>query len=360
MSDGPVETGEQAVVTSIDETIPPPPEGRELIDTETGFTRAMMSPSQAKAEWESYLAVCELILGPGDYSKIGNKQYKRKSGWRKLAKVFSVSDVIVDRVIERDGHGRPTFAAVEVRATDRWGRSTIGYHEAHLSEKCCPTIYGEPCPKSQYDNHICCRADCSGYVHWSLPGNMPATAHTRAKNRAIADLIGAGEVSAEEMEAVGVEGPAPHRGKGRQPPAKTPPRPRAKSKAALEAEAKVIREGSAPANGDKPWRCGKCKDERPIPAVVKDCPYCGHRRGAAIKTDTPATPAQEAAAGEKLPQAESEESKADGGPTKLTEDELKAEHDALDSAARGEVAEEAEAQAAAEAGAGMDPPAATE
>ena len=31
--------------------------------------------------------------------------------------------------------------------------------------------------------------------------DIPATAHTRATNRAIADLIGAGEVTAEEMQA---------------------------------------------------------------------------------------------------------------------------------------------------------------
>lgn len=232
------------------------------------FTRAMMSPSQAEAEWNTYVAVCEAILSPEDYSRIGNKEYKRKSGWRKLAKVFAVGDQIITREIERDEKGRPMFAAVEVRATDPTGRSTIGYHEAHLSEKCCPTIYGDACPKAKYDDHDCCSAACTGYVHWSLPGNLPATAHTRAKNRAIADLIGAGEVSAEEMEAVGVEAPAPRerRGKGRRTP-RAPARPPRPSGPTAETH----------------WRCGYCENENPIPVATEDCPYCGKRRYSLVK-----------------------------------------------------------------------------
>ena len=39
--------------------------------------------------------------------------------------------------------------------------------------------------------------------------DVRATAHTRAKNRAIADLIGGGEVSAEEMDAASLASSAP-------------------------------------------------------------------------------------------------------------------------------------------------------
>lgn len=349
------------------ETVAPdvPETGQALVTTQE-FTRAIMSPSDAKAEMGTYIAIVDAVLSPDDYSKIGNKQYKRKSGWRKLAKVFAVGDEIVNVETIRDSYGRPTFAAFQVKAIDPTGRSTIGYHEAHLSEKCCPTIYGDTCPKARWDNHDCCRTSCTGYVHWSLPGNLPATAHTRAKNRAIADLIGAGEVSAEEMEIVGVEDPRPHRGKGRKPPTEaTParggPRRAAKPRATLENEADQIRASRVETdNGDRPWRCAKCKDERAIPAKFKDCPYCGHLRGSKMKAPKPAeTPA---AASEETPPSEQEEpaEAKDEGPTALTKEELQAEQaeqDGRASTAEGEAAEEAEAIAGAEAD---EPPPPTE
>lgn len=108
-------------------------------------------------------------------------------------------------------------------------------------------------------------------------------------------------------------------------------RPAAKSKATLEAEAKAIQAGSPPANDVTRWHCASCKDKRPIGADVKDCPYCGHRRGA--KTE------------EKAPPTSSEEAKGDGDPAVLTEEEMKAERDAQGSASEGQAAEEAEAVA---------------
>jgi hypothetical protein len=82
-----------------------------------------------------------------------------------------------------------------VRATEPSGRWQDADQEAHVTEKCCK----RPCPKSSWRDHECCAANCNGRTHWSHPGDLPATATTRAKNRAISDLIGAGEVSAEEM-----------------------------------------------------------------------------------------------------------------------------------------------------------------
>ena len=78
-------------------------------------------------------------------------------------------------------------------------------------------------------------------MHWGHPGDVAATALTRAKNRAISDLIGAGEVSAEEIER-------------EQQPAATPAPPSAKKAQAPRQQAKPdVIEGEArevPADDD--------------------------------------------------------------------------------------------------------------
>jgi hypothetical protein len=113
------------------------------------------------------------LLDKSDYQRIGGKEYKTKSAWRKLAAAFNVSDEIVEKVYDRDPEsGRIIRAEFTVRATAPNGRSTVGVGLASVFER-----------------------------HFSNPEHdLPATAHTRAKSRAFSDLFGLGEVSAEEMD----------------------------------------------------------------------------------------------------------------------------------------------------------------
>jgi hypothetical protein len=116
------------------------------------------------------------LLTKDDSVTIAGRQYLKKSAWRKWALACGVSDEIVsfDRVPAQGKDQDGTFAyRVVVRAFhEKSGRSSAGVAVASKKEK----------------------------NNWSHEEHDIFTlAHTRAKNRAIADLVGGGEVSAEEM-----------------------------------------------------------------------------------------------------------------------------------------------------------------
>ena len=165
----------------------------------TGIVLPAVDTAGAVQAWNEYVKLCEAIIKPEDVQKTWDGDFRKKSAFRKLARFYDLTDRIVEREVVRDERGRPTFAAFTVRATAPNGREAEGYHECHLSERCCDAAFEEDCLKEGRGKHKCCPSNCSGWSHWSHPGDIPATAHTRAKNRAISDLIGAGEVSAEEV-----------------------------------------------------------------------------------------------------------------------------------------------------------------
>lgn len=146
-------------------------------------------------QWEQYQELTRRLLNDTDYQKIGNKQFKKKSAWRKYARAFNITDRVTFEEISRFDDGFPRYARLRVEARAMNGRTAEADQECHVTERCCV----QPCSKRTWKGHECCR-ECDGKRHWSHAGDLPATALTRAKNRAISDLIGAGEVSAEEME----------------------------------------------------------------------------------------------------------------------------------------------------------------
>src|SRR3990167_1874598 len=178
-------------------------------------------------QWEEYQDLTKRLLEDSDYQKMGSGQFKKKSAWRKYARAFNLADAVTYEHVERSPDGFPLWARIRVKAIAPNGRETEADHECHVTERCCPGARSHPCPKANWDKHACCTSGCDGRIHWSHPGDLPATALTRAKNRAIADLIGAGEVSADEMtgeppQAVPKTRPAPHGGTQRAAPSKSP------------------------------------------------------------------------------------------------------------------------------------------
>ena len=138
-------------------------------------------------QWDAYQKLCNGLLNETDYQEIivkekdseGNyvkvkRHFKKKSAWQKLSRAFNVDTKIVDRDIERTKMGRVKEAYYCVRATLPNGRSVESDALCSRSEK----------GKDKVSDHT-----------------IMSTAKTRATNRAIAELIGAGEVSAEEMTA---------------------------------------------------------------------------------------------------------------------------------------------------------------
>jgi len=132
---------------------------------------------QAIVEWKAYQELTERLIDKTDYQNIGPKRFKKKSAWRKYAKAFNLSCEIIDKIVERGEDGKIQYADFVVRATAPSGR----YAEAWAS---------------------CSRTERA----FSHDQDIAATAQTRAENRAISDLIGAGEVSAEEMAKPGRAG----------------------------------------------------------------------------------------------------------------------------------------------------------
>ena len=143
-------------------------------------------------QWDAYQRLCKGLLNDNDYQEIivkekdenGNyvkvkRHFKKKSAWQKLSRAFNVDTEIVDRKIERTKMGRVREAYYCVRASLPNGRSVESDALCSRSEK----------GKDKVSDHT-----------------IMSTAKTRATNRAIAELIGAGEVSAEEMSAEKIAG----------------------------------------------------------------------------------------------------------------------------------------------------------
>jgi hypothetical protein len=186
-------------------------------------------PNQAALMMEMYQEAITKLLKKGDYQIVAGKKLKKKSAWRKLGTAFSLSEVVptdehgrpdidaVVNVVMRAPDGYPLVTRAFVTVQDPQGRLSTGYHEVHVTERCCPSAMGLRCTRG--GRHTCCPENCNGRIHWSHPGDGPATSHTRAKNRAISDRIGAGENSAEEMDAGRPQTPRKYQGADAPAPA---------------------------------------------------------------------------------------------------------------------------------------------
>lgn len=164
-----------------------------------GILRPAGSLDQIAEAFKEYQRVCEKILNQDDYQTYEGKPRKKKSAWRKLATAFNVSTKKVAENIIRDSTGHVLSAQFTMQAfTPSRIWEAVGYCE--INEKCCASAKGQECRKRAWKGHYCCQNGCDGRKHWSHPDHdILSTAQTRATNRAIADLIGCGEVSAEEL-----------------------------------------------------------------------------------------------------------------------------------------------------------------
>lgn len=185
------------------------PETQALVVTakqggEVGILRPADSLDRIADAFKEYKRVCETILDKSDYQEYEGKPRKKKSAWRKLATAFNVSTCIVKEELERTETRHVLSASYTVCAYT--GPKSSPYRQVEVvgycdvNEKCCPSSRGEKCHKAAWKGHYCCSNGCDGRKHWTHPDHdVKSTAQTRASNRAIADLIGCGEVSAEEL-----------------------------------------------------------------------------------------------------------------------------------------------------------------
>lgn len=180
-----------------------------------------VSVQEALESWEAYLELKQAIAKPSDVQTVmqrgQEKQFYKKSYWRKIATFFNLSVEAVEgtQVVHQLGSGQYAVS-VEYKAVAPNGRTASG------------------------DGH--CGTDESGKDNFM---QIAGIAHTRGFNRAVSNLVGGGEVSAEEMDAVH-DSPAPPSG----PPARRSPQTPSSENSA----------GFVP---QSPIKFGRCKDMFP-------------------------------------------------------------------------------------------------
>jgi hypothetical protein len=142
----------------------------EPVQQGMGIVRPAVSTQAAIAAWKEYQELKKAILDKSDLQNIQGKDHVKKSGWRKFATFYNLTDNILEE--KRIDYGSYFVWKVRVQCVAPNGRIVEG-------------------------NAMCSSEEKSGA---RIEHDTYSTAHTRAKNRAISDMIGAGEVSAEEMQ----------------------------------------------------------------------------------------------------------------------------------------------------------------
>ncbi|MBD1373773.1 hypothetical protein IC620_15615 [Hazenella sp. IB182357] len=138
---------------------------------------------QAVEQFNLYQQMKTRIGQPDDFQAIGGKKHPKKSFVRKVQRFFNVSCEIVQDEPLKDEKGEIVAWLAKAKAIHQKtgvyqeGDGSCGYDEKHGKQK---TLH-----------------------------NIRAHAITRAKNRAILDLVGFGDVSAEEIAENQHQQPAP-------------------------------------------------------------------------------------------------------------------------------------------------------
>lgn len=138
-----------------------------------GIVRPAVTASEALAAWREFQQLKKCILSKSDIQRIQGKDFIVKSGWRKFATFYNLTDRIVEESKEDIPNGY--LWKIKVVCTAPNGRQTEGVGICASTER-----------KFSHPEH-----------------DIYSTAHTRSKNRAISDMIAAGEVSYEEVAAGG-------------------------------------------------------------------------------------------------------------------------------------------------------------
>ncbi|HZW54984.1 MAG TPA: hypothetical protein VFF30_01710 [Nitrososphaerales archaeon] len=140
-------------------------------EAETAVVKPLVQTKDAITDLKAFQDLKAQLLSNSDYQAIQGKNFIKKSGWRKLALVFNISDEVVyqDKQTREDGSFVWTFRVRAIAPNGRYTEAVAG-----------------------------CDSKERKFSH--MEHDVEATAHTRAKSRAISDLIGAGETSAEEMD----------------------------------------------------------------------------------------------------------------------------------------------------------------
>lgn len=166
-----------------------------LITLSSQVVAPVVSPEKSREAWDMFQATKKALLDGSDYQVIATnafengkwitkrKPFVKKAGWRKLATAFNLSDQVIKEL-------RVEYAEMPYKEKD-----LVVMKPGFVWEMTVRAI----APNGRFAEGVgSCASNERGFAH--VEHDVRATAMTRAKNRAISDLIGGGEVSAEEME----------------------------------------------------------------------------------------------------------------------------------------------------------------
>ncbi len=143
----------------------------------TGLIQPAATVGEIAQAFRAYQELRSQILTADDFQEIPQGRFLKRSGWRKLSTAFAVNFTLLEKHIERDDQGKAIYAEFIVRAMAPNGRYADGWGSCSIDED----RWNRQSSRNKQDH------------------DLPATAYTRATNRACADLFGMGEMSAEEM-----------------------------------------------------------------------------------------------------------------------------------------------------------------
>jgi len=152
--------------------------GKEVImKPGTAMVQPAVSADDALVQFKAFREIKERCLAKDDIIAIAGNPYITKTGWRKIKTIFNLSEEILQskRIVDQDGTVRWVY---RVRA--------MASNGAHAdAEMACS------------DKEDFSWADRT-HTKKKPESAIMAMAQTRAFNRAISDLVGGGEISAEE------------------------------------------------------------------------------------------------------------------------------------------------------------------
>jgi hypothetical protein len=140
-----------------------------------------MDPDVARQAMAKYRELTAAMLTGDDWQIIPTGRFVKRSGFQKIASGYGVSTEIMAEHVDRGEDGKPIRASATVRATHPSGRYADGSGRCSIDE----SRFSKPSGRAKAEHDIA------------------ATAVTRATNRAISNLVGFGQVSAEEIDGAG-------------------------------------------------------------------------------------------------------------------------------------------------------------
>lgn len=188
-------------------------DSRDIVPlAQTTIVRPAVTVDEALQTWNEYKDLRRQLIEPADIQKIQGRDFLRKSYWRKLEKFFNLrlelrseGESTLQALIRRIPKKRKVkgqweeYQALEVEYFPLGTSLELKPNEESRVTIVFSCVYRAIAPNGVFvDADGTC--DCWEKGYASSIHNVRATASSRAKNRAISDLVGGGELSAEEMQ----------------------------------------------------------------------------------------------------------------------------------------------------------------